>query len=63
MRVRANLKSTFITRCHALLDYHLKKLIADSEPKENAAIRNFRIAAADGKSYNTKHYKFEGDGE
>ncbi len=29
---------------------------SDSELEENAVIRNFRITAADGKNYNTKHY-------
>ncbi len=35
--------------------YHLKKVFADSELEEDSVIRNFRITAADGKSYNTKH--------
>jgi hypothetical protein len=39
------------------INYHLKKVFADSELEEDAVIRNFRITAADGKSYNTKHYK------
>ena len=39
------------------INYHLKKVFDDSEPEENAVIRNFRITAADGKSYDTKHYK------
>ncbi len=38
------------------INYHLKKVFSDSELEEAAVIRNFRIPAADGKSYNTKHY-------
>ena len=38
------------------INYHLKKVFADSELEEESVIRNFRITAADGKSYNTKHY-------
>lgn len=38
------------------VNYHLKKVFADSELQENAVIRSFRITAADGKSYNTLHY-------
>jgi hypothetical protein len=38
------------------INYHLKKVFADSELQEGAVIRNFRITAADGKSYDTKHY-------
>jgi hypothetical protein len=34
----------------------LKKIFNDSELEENSVIRNFRITAADGKNYNTKHY-------
>ncbi|MGD9973299.1 MAG: hypothetical protein AB7S77_09585 [Desulfatirhabdiaceae bacterium] len=44
------------------INYHLKKVFSDSELQENSVIRNFRITAADGKIYNTKHYKlFESD--
>ncbi len=39
------------------INYHLKKVFADSELEEGSVIRNFRITAADGKSYDTKHYK------
>ncbi len=39
------------------INYHLKKVFDDSELQEEAVIRNFRITAADGKSYDTKHYK------
>ncbi|OGS91835.1 MAG: cell filamentation protein Fic [Gallionellales bacterium GWA2_59_43] len=39
------------------INYHLKKVFADSELEEDAVIRNFRITAADGKNYDTKHYK------
>ena len=38
------------------VNYHLKKIIGDSELQEDSVIRNFRITAADGKSYDTKHY-------
>ena len=39
------------------INYHLKKVFSDSELEENSVIGNFRITAADGKSYDTKHYK------
>jgi hypothetical protein len=35
---------------------HLKKIFSDSELDESSVIRNFRITASDGKSYDTKHY-------
>lgn len=38
------------------VNYHLKKIFADSELMEDSVIRDFRITASDGKSYNTKHY-------
>ncbi|MBI9018880.1 MAG: virulence RhuM family protein [Phycisphaerae bacterium] len=38
------------------INYHLKKIFSDSEVEEKSVIRNFRITAADGKNYNTKHY-------
>lgn len=38
------------------INYHLKKVFGDSELQEEAVIRNFRITAADGKNYDTKHY-------
>ena len=38
------------------MNYHLKKCFSDSELQENSVIRDFRITAADGKAYNTKHY-------
>jgi hypothetical protein len=38
------------------INYHLKKVFTDSELQEDAVIRNFRITAADGKNYDTKHY-------
>lgn len=39
------------------INYHLKKVFSDSELEEAAVIRKFRITAADGKNYNTQHYK------
>ena len=38
------------------INYHLKKVFGDSELVEDSVARNFRVTAADGKSYNTKHY-------
>lgn len=38
------------------VNYHLKKVFADAELEELSVIRDFRITAADGKSYDTKHY-------
>jgi hypothetical protein len=38
------------------INYHLKKVFSDRELREESVIRNFRITAADGKSYDTKHY-------
>jgi hypothetical protein len=37
----------------------LKKIFADSELAENSVIRNFRITAADNKTYDTKHYNLK----
>ncbi|MFZ5560303.1 MAG: virulence RhuM family protein [Pseudomonadota bacterium] len=39
------------------INYHLKKVFSDSELQAESVIRNFRITASDGKSYNTQHYK------
>lgn len=36
------------------INYHLKKVFADSELEENSVIRNFRITAQDGKTYDTR---------
>ena len=41
------------------INYHIKKIFDDSELEEGSVIRNFRITAADGKSYNTKHYNLQ----
>jgi len=38
------------------VNYHLKKVFKDSELEEQAVIREFLITAADGKTYDTKHY-------
>lgn len=41
------------------INYHVKKIFSDSELQEKSVIRNFRITAADGKSYSTNHYSLE----
>ena len=37
------------------INYHLKTIFSDSELEENAVIQIFRITAADGKTYDTRH--------
>ncbi len=37
------------------MNYHLKKVFAENELQEDSVIRNFRITATDGKSYDTGH--------
>lgn len=41
------------------VNYHLKNIFEDNELAENSVIRNFRITAADGKTYETKHYNLK----
>lgn len=41
------------------VNYHLKRIFGDKELDENSVIRDFRITAADGKTYITKHYNLK----
>ena len=41
------------------INEHLKNIFETHELEEGSVIRNFRITAADGKIYNTKHYSLE----
>ena len=41
------------------INYHIKKIFEDLELSEGSVIRNFRITASDGKSYDTKHYNLQ----
>jgi hypothetical protein len=41
------------------VSYHLKTVFADSELDADSVIQNFRITAADGKIYDTKHYSLK----
>lgn len=41
------------------INYHLKKIFEDGELQEDSVIQDFRITAADGKNYNTKHYNLQ----
>jgi len=43
----------YVVETHTI-NYHLKKVFSDSELQEDSVIRNFRITAADGKTYDTK---------
>lgn len=39
--------------------YHLQKIFSDGELDENLVARKFRVTAADGKNYDTKHYNLK----
>ena len=41
------------------INEHLKNIFETRELNENSVIRNFRITAADGKTYDTKHYNLD----
>lgn len=41
------------------INYHIKKILSDSELEKNSVIRNFLITATDNKSYDTKHYALQ----
>ncbi len=41
------------------INYHIKKVLADSELTEDSVIRKFRITAADRKNYDTNHYSLQ----
>ncbi|MGN0834753.1 MAG: virulence RhuM family protein [Candidatus Spyradosoma sp.] len=41
------------------INYHIRKIFEDGELQEFSVIRNFRITAADGKSYCAKHYSLQ----
>jgi len=48
----------FDAKIHTI-NYHIKKVFADSELNENSVIRKYRITAADGKTYDTNHYNLQ----
>ena len=41
------------------ITYHLQKIFSDSELEEFSVTRKFRVTAADGKNYDTKHYNLK----
>lgn len=41
------------------INYHIKKILEDSELKESSVIRKFLITASDGKLYETQHYNLQ----
>jgi hypothetical protein len=41
------------------INYHLKKVFSDNELQEDSVVRNFRITASDGRSYDIQHYNHE----
>ena len=43
----------------AAINQHLKKVFEDDELHEKSVVKKYLITAADGKSYNTKHYNLQ----
>lgn len=43
----------------AAINQHIKKIFADRELEADSVIKKYLITAADGKSYNTKHYNLQ----
>ena len=43
------------------VNHHLKQIVADGQLQADSVIRNFRITAADGKTYDTQDRLFESD--
>ena len=41
------------------INEHLKNIFDEGELDQNSVIRNFRITASDGKSYDTQHYNLD----
>jgi hypothetical protein len=41
------------------INEHLRNILLEQELDENSVIRNFRITANDGKTYDTKHYNLD----
>jgi len=41
------------------INQHLKRIFADNELVESAVVKQYLIAATDGKNYNTKHYSLQ----
>jgi hypothetical protein len=41
------------------INQHLKRIFSDNELDEGAVVKQYLIAAADGKSYQTKHYNLQ----
>ncbi len=41
------------------INQHLKRIFSDDELDEGAVVKHYLIAAADGKSYQTKHYNLQ----
>jgi hypothetical protein len=41
------------------INQHLKRIFSDSELEESSVVKQYLIAAADGKNYLTKHYSLQ----
>jgi len=41
------------------INEHIKNIFKEGELKKNSVIRNFRITASDGKTYNTQFYNLD----
>ena len=41
------------------INQHLKRIFSDNELEESSVVKQYLITAADGKSYQTKHYSLQ----
>ena len=41
------------------INQHLKRIFSDNELEESSVVKQYLIAAADGKNYQTKHYSLQ----
>lgn len=51
--------SKLYNKSKSTISEHIKNIIEEQELDKNAVVRNFRITAKDGKSYNTNYYNLE----
>lgn len=57
--LRQKLMAELLQKDVRTINEHIQNVISEGELLENSVIRKFRITAADGKSYEARHYRLE----